>query len=450
MSSFIKTLKISDKLAIKCQQKIGFIAVFFIFGLFLVFGLAMPVLAVAPFTDNFENYNLGELVGQGGWSGATGIISVVNDKKKEGEQAIFLSQTGATGTIQNSIQEVCEGSLGFWFNASNITETNDGFSIYVYRTARVNIGLSGNEIIGAVSGENELLGYFSENSWHAVNMEWNCEQQVRYKLDYGNWTDWKQNYAGGLYAEHISIYYYNLGISDYHIDEIDEEATPPVCDIENCELCQTWYSCQEVGCCWYYSSWLQENYCVNCDTGDCDSSWFGCPNCLTQETCEAQESCYWFNGLCKFGTGECGEGLECQFCDTQETCEAKNCYWYSDFCWISAPLGVSSWADYYTAHGGYDTSLIFVNNMADLTEIMFDSVSGFLTGFVDAFDTSEAITQGANFGSAIPKARGYLAIFNNFFGELPIAQMFLFLITFLLAVGVFRLIRNLITLVKFW
>ncbi|GAI03644.1 unnamed protein product, partial [marine sediment metagenome] len=123
---------------------------------------------------------------------------------------------------------------------------------------------------------------------------------------------------------------------------------------------------------------------------------------------------------------------------------------FDDFCWLGEPPEVSSWLDYYSEYGDYPTSSAFVNQMASTTALVFGSIGSFLTGFVEAFDTSEALAQGSNFGSAIPKMRGYLAIINDFFGELPVAQAFLFLISFILAVGLFRLIRNLIALFKFW
>ena len=301
-----------------------------------------------------------------------------------------------------------------------------------------------------VLGSTYQIGTYASNTWYSMEIEWNSpDKLVRYNFNDEGWTDWVSTTSITDFEVEKLNFSFNRWL-DRNKWYLDKMSISGVCSIGDCGACVDFYSCQEVGCCHYYDYLLQDMFCMDCDVGECDDSMFGCQHCLTQETCELNESCYWFNNLCKFKIVECGGGLACQFCDTQETCEAKDCYWYSNFCWITEPLGVSSWADYYTEHGGYDISLAFIDEMAGLTENIFNSVGGFLAVFTGAFDTSEAMTQGANFGSAIPKARGYLAIFNNFFGELPVAQMFLFLITFLLAVGVFRLIRNLIALAKFW
>ncbi|GAI00930.1 unnamed protein product, partial [marine sediment metagenome] len=225
-----------------------------------------------------------------------------------------------------------------------------------------------------------------------------------------------------------------------------------VCGPGNCDLCETFNECRDVGCYWHYDLYENYFYCAEYPTGECGAGphWIKCQPCLSQETCEAVEDCYWQYGYCRFSFGECAGGLQCQFCAYQETCEAQGCYWYNNFCWISEPATTTSWVDYYTEYGDYPTSSAFVNQMASTTGVIFGSINSFLSGFVEAFDSQEALAYGQGFGSAVPKARGYLAIFNEFFGELPVAQIFLFLISFLLAVGLFRLIRNLITLFKFW
>lgn len=458
MSTCSRKTKRSVKLAIKHLFKISIVGLFFIFG---IFGIFSDVFGATIFEDDFEDYDLGLLGNQQNWNFTPPETptEVVTNGAKEGFNFIhFPSRTFGYENFKEG-NSISVGSVGFWFQTKNLcsdcaflkflVRSTDPAKVIGYFTTQ--FGKAGYRDSANTWIE---LGEIVDDIWYSVDIEWESPTaQVRYNFDSQGWTDWKTNKdSTSEEPDKISLWFTVFVSPDayYYLDFIAETSEIPSCSLEHCNLCETYYTCQNVGCCWYYSPWLQENFCISCTIGECGSGWLECPNCLNKIDCELQENCYWFNGLCKFGLGECGEGLDCQFCDTLETCEAKNCYWYSDFCWIDEPLGVSSWADYYTTHGGYETPLAFVSNMASLTENLFDTISGLLVGFVGAFDTSEAITQGANFGSVIPKARGYLAIFNDFFGELPVAQMFLFLITFLIAIGVFRLVRNLIALAKFW
>jgi hypothetical protein len=230
-------------------------------------------------------------------------------------------------------------------------------------------------------------------------------------------------------------------------DNIEQELG---CDPDNLGLCETWDECNGAGGFWQYSYYSYEYYCGAYPTGECSYGILDCQYCSSSSTCEAQETCYWSNDFCWYGTGACGEGIELQFCDNQGDCETQGGNWYNDFCWLYPPYSVSSWDDYYSTYGDYATATEWTNNMASSSTAFFETIGGFLNTFNDFFSVETAYQKGSEFGSAIPKARGYLGIFGEFTGGLPIGEIFIFAITFMLAIGVFRIVRNLVQLIKFW
>lgn len=456
MPLFAKKLNPSVKELEKGLLKFGLVALFFIFG---IFGVFSDVLANGYEDDDFTR--------TGAWL-PTGLKW--NEFNYDSYGYLTLDLKWLTGYESNYPAFPVEPKLYFqnYYNASDkqgikFRATSTEPSIYFYEydcesefkvTKPDYWGVSRSwcwitTTSSALKMSVKRLDYDGVMIYSAVGLT-----KTEIDAEYGtNFLENKKSWNSTMCWE-STIEFGRVGYFDgwYQVTNVYHPLIFPfdLCRSNNCGECVSWYPCQNVGCCWYYSVWLRENFCVSCPTGECASSFYECQNCLTQGTCEAEENCYWFNGLCKFGLGECGEGFDCQFCNTSSTCATANCYWFDNFCWLGEPPEVTSWFDYYSEYGDYPTSSAFVNQMASTTAIVFGSIGSFLAGFVEAFDTSEALAQGSNFGSAIPKMRGYLAIFNNFFGELPVAQAFLFLISFLLAVGLFRLIRNLITLFKFW
>lgn len=469
MPLFTKKLNTGVKEFEKGLLKFGLVALFFVLGLFGVFS------DVFAGSEDFESYATGtELIPDVDYWVDT-LYSTPDN------WAIIKSSPIHTGVRSASLNEILSagsygiqyyfwenedlsvGSLDLWFRTNWVSGSGDGLGFTLgasstsILTGQLEIGYplaSHGQIKYRSNTSYFVLGTYTGNTYFNLKMEWEVNEgattsQIRYQLNDEGWTNWVGSPVGEVGSPNRVNFVYHRWLNQKHW-YIDDFSIAEVCSSATCGVCGTYYTCQNVGCCWYYSTWLHKNYCVSCPTGECGSSFYECQNCLTQGTCEAEETCYWFNGLCKFGLGECGEGFDCQFCNTSSICATANCYWFDNFCWQFEPATTTSWFDYYSEYGDYPTSSAFVNQMASTTAIVFGSIGSFLAGFVEAFDTSEALAQGSNFGSAIPKMRGYLAIFNNFFGELPVAQAFLFLISFLLAVGLFRLIRNLIALFKFW
>lgn len=433
---------------------------FLLLGVFIFFGLLFTneaVLGATPFDDNFDTYTIGQtLDGQGNWTAGSNIWVVDGDfcrKNKCVKQTFDSSQTiekeGATTTIGNwnwsgKLGSINRVNLPFEMRAYSSDVKLIWKILFYYWT-----GSEFTDKIVLSSGPSDFVVLIDNpeiDNWYSFSCGWDLssgdpdERKIRCKVDSGDFTSWLE--PKDKLGTDVKKFTHNLYLLNDGIDEIGE--------FESCGLYQSWLPCQNAGCCWYYFHLFYQNVCVECPTGECESGPDTCSNCLTEINCEAEDLCYWFEGICKFGTGSCGEGLELSFCENQEDCEIAGGYWYDDFCWLSAPVSLTSWEDYYTEYGDYATSSAWISNMASNTSLFLGQMGGFLAIFENNFDLREAFERGKNFGEAIPIARGYLKIFDDFLGGFPIGEFFTFLLIFMLAVGVFRIMRNLFQLIKFW
>ena len=355
--------------------------------------------------------------------------------------------------LERPEQVLASGTLGFWFEYGETSATGYALKFSILEASNqftnVTIWNSSNDMAFYASGLTYPTIFYNveKDVWHYFIFEWKNTNQVRFNLD-GSWTDWKTPaYSRATISRFESLV--QTGVGAYVV--LDHFTDDPVlaCSLEYCELCTTYYNCASAGCSWYYHP-LYGNYCSEMPGGECYSGIYGCENCATIENCEAEQYCYWFEGNCRFGTGVCGPGVKLQFCETQETCEAQSGYWYGGFCWSDEAPEIIDWETYYGEYGDYATASDWIISIASSSTGFFENVGGFLTTFKNFFDLQSAYQKGLEFGSAIPSARGYLAIFDDFLGVLPVSGLFLFILGFMLAVGVFRVVRNLIQLIKFW
>ena len=131
-----------------------------------------------------------------------------------------------------------------------------------------------------------------------------------------------------------------------------------------------------------------------------------------------------------------------------------NCSWNyaSSTCgpYQAPPATTTSFIDYYGEHSSFATPTDFILSIYGFTSPLIENINSFLTGFDDIFDKQEASEKGAEFGSAIPTARGYLAIINDFFAGFPVSELFIFLILTIIVIIVFRVIRILVQALKVW
>jgi hypothetical protein len=205
-----------------------------------------------------------------------------------------------------------------------------------------------------------------------------------------------------------------------------------------------------VGGWWHYDFSSMTYVCGTYpESGVCAVGIFSCQYCSYSE-CNETSGCYWDNNFCQFGSGLCGTGLDVAFCDAED-CLTNGGYWYGDSCNFEPAPVLTEWETYYTDFGGYATPTAWIDDIAISTSDFFENIGSFVLGFQNFFNITSAYENGTNFGSAIPTARGYLSIINDsMFSGFPIGELFLFVLGFYLAIGVFRMIRNLFQLIKFW
>jgi hypothetical protein len=437
------------------KSPLGFILGVFIIAFIFIFGIISQVQGASILDIDFNDYNLGNLTGQQSWTNPAGASYQVveNSECFEGKS---ISNAGVFSQAQkNGSVGLDQGSQVFYFKM-NSEESAKYIYQYLLEYPSANalsyVLIYSDRIVYTL-GEGQTTVYYDDipYEWHLFKIVWDLTinpKVLSYQYeDYDPvWGTPYQNISTVQTVKFAST----TTVASY-IDYLSE--TGLGCDEEHCDLCENWYNCQEASCCWYWSPYLQESYCVDCPTGACGtgSLYEMCANCLTEEDCIQIDNCYWASDdICKYGTGQCGEGLECQFCDSQEDCEAHDCYWYDDFCWLSTKPSLFSWADYYDEYGDYETPSGWINDLAENTQKFFEKTGGFLTTFENSFDLREAYQKGADLGKIIPQARGYLAFLDDFVGNLPVGDFFLFTLIFMLAIGVFKAVSKLIQMLKFW
>lgn len=182
---------------IKPLFKIGLIGVFLFLGLFFIFN---DILALVD--DNFDNYNYGDLVGQGNWLaywGYPGISPWVVSIGYVGKGVLLpVAFSGAYKLFDTTIA----GTLGFYFRIVQ-TETHDETAVFSIQNS-ANVGVyvlfkcvdnncsNGVRVISSYLEETEI-GVVSQGVWHLLKIVWNTEgetDEAKYQIDNEDWSDW--------------------------------------------------------------------------------------------------------------------------------------------------------------------------------------------------------------------------------------------------------------------
>lgn len=441
----------------KAPLKLVIEGFFVIFGLFLI----IPHISASTiFNDSFEDCAIGILNGQCDWVGnSTTSAMATSTEFYEGSQSAYLDSSNVSNVGIYSYRvgtSMATGTISFW---AKIKSVGGGESVWLEisetstpNTPSILIRFTANafQYYSAGAGYVDFCGSLSLDTWYNVQVQWRAsDDQVNYYCENTDiWTGWINN-AGHNFD--------TLGVMTFRGPDIQTGLFKLYLDwfAETSIACSNFtnsYDCGVAGCSWHYGNPLlvpNLNFCSETPTGDCGSGLWDCPNCLTQATCEAQD-CYWYQNLCSYTGVNCGEGLLTQFCDNEIDCLAVGGYWYSDFCWLSEKPTLLDWADYYDENGDYATPTAWITGVASSTTGFAESIGGFLITFGENFNLNDAYEKGNAFGNAIPLARSYLGILDEFAGNLPFGTFFLFILMFTLAIGVFRIVRNLAQLLKFW
>lgn len=146
------------------------------------------------FSDNFNSYTNGALVGQGGWTNQLNgsYYTVQETTVKEGAKAVQVSDNTSinievykTGTVVDT------GRITVYMRRSDTAgratfalKGDIGYSAYFRLDNDGYIKYYGN-------GAWNTWGAYLANTWYTLEIEWNGgTDQIRYRVDEGTWTAW--------------------------------------------------------------------------------------------------------------------------------------------------------------------------------------------------------------------------------------------------------------------
>jgi hypothetical protein len=421
-------------------------------------------------SDDFESYTIGVLGGQDNWynTGATHGAYVSATQSYSSPQSAYFSGSVYRYAKNEENTQYPEGQIDYWFYAEN-TPVKFTFDIYRY-------GYSSFFQVSVSSTASVLDVYIKDpatttpvligsgavlNNWNKVSIQWATITDAltnNYRASYNNssWSSWyskTHTLATEINLDSIQIYGYAGG--SFYIDDVGIIS----CGIGNCGSCSGPLLCQSAGCCWDYlpgGLWLPggNNWCGECGAGECGGdSIYDCQYCLNSLDCEGSGMCYWATSTasCLTGHPECGPGTSLFLCGNETDCINNEGYWYEGSCWtIPEPTDLIDWATYYASYGDYSTSSAWIADVASTTTSLFKKVNSFMGLFDNNFDLGTAQAKGKTFGGTIPLARGYLQIIDAFLGNMPIGELLVFVLLFMMCVGIFRLVKGLVQLLHIW
>lgn len=103
---------------------------------------------------------------------------------------------------------------------------------------------------------------------------------------------------------------------------------------------------------------------------------------------------------------------------------------------------------YYTANSNYASSTLVFDNLSGAIKPVVLKIGDYLTFFSSKFDPETAKETGEAMAGGVLIVRAYADNLNTFFGDLPISQALFFYLLLLVVVAVFRIVKNLINLIK--
>jgi len=158
----------------------------------------------------FEDYNLGELNGQQGWT-ADNIFSITNDLARHGSQSLEVS-SGIDKTASLSIPEFTQGEVDFYFRAAS-----SNFYFYVLLTSTtgdsaLDITFYGNSIYidgQPLLGAENLPVTFNNETWNNIEIDWGSQKNEVVTRFNGNTTNNTSNGYKGITGNNLVISTYN-------------------------------------------------------------------------------------------------------------------------------------------------------------------------------------------------------------------------------------------------
>jgi len=283
------------------------IAIFLFFTSGYIFG-------ATPFEDYFDTYDIGNLDGQGGWATTTipAFFAQTTTTDYHSSDISVYWTSASNGEINKTGEAIGEGRWSFWVKVNSDTGTHyewtnillkgDTTASYLrfecWDTGDPSDCRASNTIF--VKRPYPTRTTFCEiplDTYVNFQVEWaSSTNSVRWKCGDNVWTD---------YFTEVAFDYtsgFELGASDdtgklqFNLDSIGATSYPE-CDSEHCGYCESYNTCSEVNCEWYYSIYLQEYSCVPFLAPEDDEcgSFYKCQYCSNQIPCEAELNCEWID-----------------------------------------------------------------------------------------------------------------------------------------------------------
>lgn len=295
--------------------KANFNALKSLLAVFLVLsGILIPLFFIKGetiFEDNFENYSLGNLGGQGDWSCSINL-EVNNNFAHSGIKSI-TNYNSSSGQCERNGSTTESGliSIDFKLDESSPDFSYVNFSFYEDASARLHFQIIDDDLYfdWGQTQQTLLKENLTLSLWYMLTIQYDkVNHRVRARLDNEDWSEWIDTENTWDYINRIELVASKSGNANYpkiYIDDIKEGQF--ICGLGYCNLCEVYDTCIEAGCYWYTTIYpdpfFKGAYCVEPfepEPEDC-GSFFQCQYCMTQETCEAELNCEWVD---KFGFGE--------------------------------------------------------------------------------------------------------------------------------------------------
>lgn len=460
---------------------------FGLFAGFLVLFAYSSVFAATLFSDDFETYSIGNINGQGDWVSNVSDYVVSTENPLNGTQGIKV--ISASGYLRKNVAEIQDdGSITFNIYLDTIPNGSyTGLYSLLLKTTDETLTEQPQTVIYCAGGAcevqvfNHTTGYvkyadISIDEWHAIKLEWSLvENGTRISMDGLAPTawDWRDsNFYGKILRGATSVIFFGgLGI-DY-FDTFGAGTPPPdpvniVSPVSgstvNTEFTMTaTYS----GASGYdrlmilFEDWDASSTCPTSTDPTYDYEYQNYFNYQSFPYFSPQFSTS--SGTTTIAvadlTAHTFKCVRCYFInETSGATSLPQCPQYTLTVGTTIPpsgqppsyyFPIQSWPAYYASSTDkWATSTALFSSWADTLQPMTLWIGNLALSFKEMFNASTSEAAGRQYGEAIPTARGYLSIVNNFFAGLPVGEIYIFYLLTALVVIVFKMISAIIHLIK--
>jgi len=462
--------------------------------LIVIFLLSMAnnVFAVGttPFEDDFDSYYIGDLVPQGDWATSTSPSSSLSPQVTTTDYHSAPNSMWWQAKRYSAYKhgtEIAIGEWSFWAKIKaglgnntrtvQVVLTETGFSdLFTLRFSCVDNNCETSELISIqtyikTSGFVEI-GQIPLNTWTSFQIQWDASTDLfRWKVGTGSWSDWLQPFTNFSYIKGFFVQggYYSDPTFEIYLDDISSspfssiEITSPTTESSRSAefylqgnfniKSEDWDRIMVIFEQWHASSTCPEYQSEDWET-EYANGWF------------INQSMPFFSDFFSTSTGNfsiliddlrTGE-YNCTRCyfinETEATISSEKCPMYAlTITEITPPTAefyypFLTWQTYYTTSSEeFATSTPLFENMANALTPVVNKMGDFILYAKEYFDLSQAMAKGNELGQAIPKARGYLEMIDDFIG-LPLSSFVIFYFLTMAVVISYKVILTIIKLLK--